>query len=208
MPRNISEDKMISMDTHTADVVRAGQAAWGRVRSQESWQDWLAIGHAIEAGRIAMMNYLRTNNPNGRVWSEKFGAWLKETGFDAIAKPVRSNLSSCLAELPQIEEWRRHIGLGEAMKYTHPSTVWRKYKAATKIEQDKGEKAEEKRAKSNLEASIERLEAASDRLEREQLMLDLGDDNIEASAQTLIDYYGDATAKKFADLVAFLLIEK
>ena len=69
----MSEAQMIKLDKHTADLLAEGQAAWGRVKKQESWQDWLKIGRAIDAGRTAMMTYLRVNQANGRVWSEHWG---------------------------------------------------------------------------------------------------------------------------------------
>jgi len=195
----------MQLDAQTQKIVDAGRDALARLKKQETWQDWVATGRAIEAGRASMMRYLRTNAPVGRVWSAQFGEWLRCNGFDQIDKGVRSRLQSCIDNLPAVEEWRLSIGLTKALEFQHPNTVWRKFEAARKPKQAAEPKAE-KVAQDNLSATIERLEAVADRVEHEQLMLDL--DNPEEAARVFIDYYGDDAAKRFADFVSFLLLEK
>lgn len=121
-----------TMDAETAKIVSAGRRAWGELKMKDLWPHWVAVGRAIQAGRAAMMNYLRIDPsrnepPSGRQWSEHFGAWLKETGFDEIDKGVRSRLEKCMDYLPEIESWREDIGLTRRQQYNHPNTVWRHF---------------------------------------------------------------------------------
>src|SRR5215469_6267331 len=110
----------LRLDPATEKIVAAGRLAWARLKREEAWFDWVAIGRAIEAGKIAMMNHLGTNNARGRKWSDHFGEWLVEQGFDEIDKGVRSRLQKCLDRLPEIERWRVQIGPAIALKYNHP----------------------------------------------------------------------------------------
>lgn len=121
-----------TMDAETAKIVSAGRRAWSELKQRDLWPQWVAVGRAIQAGRAAMMSYLRIDPsrnepPSGRQWSEHFGAWLKETGFDEIDKGVRSRLERCMDYLPEIEAWREDIGLTLRQQYNHPNTVWRHF---------------------------------------------------------------------------------
>jgi hypothetical protein len=120
----------IKLDADTQLVVMRGREAWTSLRSDESWEKWVAIGRAIEAGKTAVMRELGTNLPSGRRWNETFGAWLKETNFDQIDKATRSHLQTCLDNLPAIEAWRQTIGLGLQLRLNHPYTVLRRWQAS------------------------------------------------------------------------------
>jgi hypothetical protein len=64
-----------------------GRQAWKSLRSDETFEKWIAIGRAIEIGRNETMRAL--HRPAGAQWSRVFGAWLAENGFDEIDKGVR-----------------------------------------------------------------------------------------------------------------------
>lgn len=102
----------IKLDADTQLVVTRGREAWTSLRSDETWEKWVAIGRAIEAGKTAVMRELGTNQPVGRRWSETFGGWLKETDFDQINRATRSRLQTCLDNLPgnrsmAADDWSR-----------------------------------------------------------------------------------------------------
>ena len=120
----------LNFDHDTETVVSRGRAAWKSLRQDETWEKWVAIGRAIEAGKTAIMRHLHTNQPKGRVWSESFGAWLGETGFGEIDKGVRSRLQTCLDNLPAIEAWRQTLGLTLRLQLNHPNAVIRRWQAA------------------------------------------------------------------------------
>jgi hypothetical protein len=114
----------------TQIIVSRGREAWHTLRNDETWEKWVAIGRAIEAGRAAIMRLLLTNQPKGRAWSEHFGAWLRENEFDQIDKGVRSRLQTCLDNLPEIEAWRQTLGLTLRLQLNHPNAVLRRWQAA------------------------------------------------------------------------------
>src|SRR5262245_41691004 len=114
------QQQQIKFDCDTALVVERGREAWRDLRRDESSEKWVAIGRAIEAGRVAIMAHLGTNNPKGRTWSEVFGAWLKENEFDQIDKAAGSRLQTCIENLPAIRGVARHFGSGSAARTEPP----------------------------------------------------------------------------------------
>ena len=120
----------IRLDQDTETLVKRGREAWKSLAQDETWEKWVAIGRAIEAGRTAIMRHLHTNQPKGRIWSEVFGAWLRENDFDRIDKGVRSRLQTCLDNLTAINAWRDTIGLTLRLQLNHPNAVLRRWQAA------------------------------------------------------------------------------
>ena len=121
----------IKLDPDTQTLVTRGREAWRSLKNDETWEKWVAIGRAIEAGKAAIMRLLHTNQPKGRAWSQTFGGWLQENEFDQIDKGVRSRLQNCLDRLPEIEAWRRTLGLTQRLQLNHPNAVLRRWQAAT-----------------------------------------------------------------------------
>jgi hypothetical protein len=119
----------LALDSDTQTLVARGREAWRTLRNDETWEKWIAIGRALDAGRTAIMRQLGTNQPKGRIWSEVFGAWLRENDFDQIDKGVRSRLQTCLDNLADIEAWRQTIGLTLRLQLNHPNAVLRRWQA-------------------------------------------------------------------------------
>jgi hypothetical protein len=120
----------VALDHDSQTIVTRGREAWKSLRADETFEKWVAIGRAIEAGRTAIMRFLNTNQSKGRVWSETFGQWLRENEFDQIDKGVRSRLQTCLDNLPEIEAWRQTLGLTLRLQLNHPNAVLRRWQAA------------------------------------------------------------------------------
>jgi hypothetical protein len=120
----------VEFDHDSQTIVSRGREAWHSLRNDETWEKWVAIGRALEAGRNAIMRHLHTNQPKGRAWSETFGAWLQENEFDQIDKGVRSRLLTCLDNLPAIEAWRQTLGLTQRLQLNHPNAVLRRWQTA------------------------------------------------------------------------------
>jgi len=120
----------INLDQDSQTIVTRGREAWKSLRADETFEKWVAIGRAIEAGRAGIMRFLNTNQSRGRVWSETFGQWLRENEFDQIDKGVRSRLQTCLDNLPAIEAWRQTLGLTLRLQLNHPNAVLRRWQAA------------------------------------------------------------------------------
>jgi hypothetical protein len=123
------EMRGLDLDPNTQTLVARGREAWATLRNDETWEKWIAIGRAIEAGRTAIMRHLNTNQPKGRIWSEVFGAWLRENQFDQIDKGVRSRLQTCLDNLTEINAWRDALGLTLRLQLNHPNAVLRRWQA-------------------------------------------------------------------------------
>lgn len=120
----------VKLDHDTETVVSRGREAWHTLRQDETWEKWVAIGRAIEAGKTAIMRFLNTNQSKGRIWSETFGQWLRENEFDQIDKGVRSRLQTCLDNLPAIEAWRQTLGLTLRLQLNHPNAVLRRWQTS------------------------------------------------------------------------------
>lgn len=164
----------VKLDPDTQTLVTRGREAWKSLKSDETWEKWVAIGRAVEAGRAAIMRVLHTNQPKGRAWSQTFGAWLQENDFDQIDKGVRSRLQTCLDNLPAIEAWRQSLGLTQRLQLNHPNAVLRRFQASHSMpEKEKGPgssprpglREENMRLQSELDAAqreIDRLRRSHD----------------------------------------------
>jgi hypothetical protein len=166
-PKLFPELRRLDLDADTQTLVARGREAWATLRTDETWEKWIAIGRAIDAGRTAIMRHLHTNQPKGRIWSEVFGEWLRENEFDRIDKGVRSRLQTCLDNLAEIEAWRQTLGLTLRLQLNHPNAVLRRWQAA-RADPRKGPSPTGKpglreeviRLQSELDAAHRRLEAA------------------------------------------------
>lgn len=205
-------------------VVTAGQEAWKALQKDESWEKWVTVGKAIDAGKRQTMLELRTNSPKGKVWSTVFGSWLAGTGFDKIDKSARSRLQNCIDQLPAVEKWRRTLTISERLQLNHPTTVLRKFLAATATPKKKDDQAtdDKPKAKRATAVEVERLQrelsaahAEIDRLQKEvaelerlrrPLLTPAEQEQIAADIETLRPYI-EADAQEMAAAQAEQLAE-
>jgi hypothetical protein len=145
--------------------VDRGRQAWKTIKSDETWEKWVAIGRAVEIGRAETMRLLHTNQPKGGQWGRVFGAWLEEQGFAEIDKGVRSRLQNCLDNLPAIEAMRQNMGLTQRLQLNHPNAVWRRFQAAqVAAEKTKGPANS---SRPGLREEVVRLQSELDAAQRE-----------------------------------------
>jgi hypothetical protein len=121
-----------SQPTSNAQCIRAGQEAWHRLVSNQSWGDWCLVSEALDVGRTEAMRVAHTNVPYGQRYCAEYSLWLSRNNFDGIDKGLRSRLFECRAYRPEIERWRATLPLSERLKLNHPQAVLRRWKAAEK----------------------------------------------------------------------------
>src|SRR5690242_592076 len=113
-----------------ARIIERGRKAFRHLTADRTWNDWLEIGEALMVGRTASMQAARANTPHGRVYNRVFGRWLHDYGFGEIDKADRTRLLACLEHRTAIEEWRAELPLRKRLRFNHPATVWRNWKAS------------------------------------------------------------------------------
>jgi hypothetical protein len=113
------------------EVVRRGQEAMERKR--RSFDDFMLIAGALEVGCTEIMRAVHTNKPIGRRYATAMDKWLFARSFHLIDKCTRSHLLECLQHLAEIAKWRATLSEAKRFSFNHPTTVLRKWKAATVV---------------------------------------------------------------------------
>ena len=114
-------------------VVRAGQEAWCRLRSNATWDDWKQVGNAHVIGRHKAMIEAGVNQPTGRRYNEAFGTWQREFGFENLDKGDRARLFEVMGHLAKIEAWLATLTTSEKLRLNHPTSILRKWKGSTAV---------------------------------------------------------------------------
>jgi hypothetical protein len=149
----------------TADeIVRRGQEALKRVR--QSFDDWMDIAQALEVGRSEVMAATHTNQPTGKRYTKAMTEWLLDRGFHVIDACTRSHALECFKHRAEIEKWRVSLTEGQRFKLNHPTTVLRKWRAATVVP-DPNAKPKPPSVVAKLKASVASLEEENHRMRAE-----------------------------------------
>jgi hypothetical protein len=131
---SVKTDRLDSPTYHPDEaVVRAGQEAWCRLRSNATWDDWKQVGKAHVIGRHKAMIEAGVNQPIGRRYNEAFGTWQREFGFENLDKGDRARLFEVMGHLAKIETWLATLTTSERLRLNHPATVLRKWKGLTVV---------------------------------------------------------------------------
>jgi hypothetical protein len=131
---SVKTDSLDSPSYHPDEaVVRAGQEAWCRLRSNATWDDWKQVGKAHVIGRHNAMIEARVNQPIGRRYNEAFGTWQREFGFENLDQGDRARLFKVMGHLAEIETWLATLTTSERLRLNHPTTVLRKWKGSTVV---------------------------------------------------------------------------
>jgi hypothetical protein len=112
-------------------TIRHGQEAWCRLRAGSTWTGWVAVGSAHVIGRATAMRDGHINKPKGRSYNAAFSAWQKKFGFEGLDKGDRSRLFDVMDHLKEIDGWLQKLPEPKRLRLNHPSSVLRKWKAAT-----------------------------------------------------------------------------
>src|SRR5262249_55446236 len=119
------------LDNPTEEAIRQGQEAWDRLRGNSTFADWIYVGTAHVLGRAEAMRDAHTNKPEGRGYNAAFAAWARKFGFADLDKGDRARLFNVMDNLKDIVAWLEKLPPNERLRRNHPSSIWRRWKAAT-----------------------------------------------------------------------------
>jgi hypothetical protein len=113
--------------------IQRGEEAIGRLTSDMTWVDWLAVCEGLEVGRGEAMTEAQTNQPKGSAYNKAFGGWLdRHPAYRKIDQADRKRCFDVLDNRADIEDWRaKALTPNQRMRLNHPSTVFRRWKAKT-----------------------------------------------------------------------------
>jgi hypothetical protein len=143
-------------------TIRHGQEAWRRLRAGSTWADWVAVGTAHIIGRTTAMRDGHINKPKGRSYNAAFSAWQKKFGFEGLDKGDRARLFNVMDHLREIDGWLQKLPESERLRLNHPSSIWRRWKAATSEPKEQKVSHQQK-----VKDELIRLQEDNDRMRRE-----------------------------------------
>jgi hypothetical protein len=151
-------------------ICKLGTAAWKRLKKEQNWNDYMTLGESFVAGREWALNEVPSNDINDPRFKKAFSHWLTKYQVDDYDRSDRAKLFTVMQHRSEIEGWRATLTQTERLKLNHPTSVLRKWKAATEVRKPKladKEKAtvpELKQATSAQAAHIEEIEANREQL--------------------------------------------
>jgi hypothetical protein len=119
-------------ETDRDRIMRQGREALKMLDKDKNWTWWRTVGEALITLRHEAMDEAMTNRIEGGAYNRAFGRKLREERLEFDGGD-RKRLFDCMDNLPAIEAWRATLSLTERRKLNHPSTVWRKWQATTKV---------------------------------------------------------------------------
>jgi hypothetical protein len=125
------QDDRLSRTTDEDAIIQRGRDALELIEKDPTFPAWLEVGAALLVGRAGAMHRAGTNKPAGRHYNSEFGSWLAEHRLDRVDKAARSNLFKVLDRRDEVLAWREELPADKRLQLNHPTTVWRKFKAAT-----------------------------------------------------------------------------
>jgi hypothetical protein len=119
-------------------VIENGRAAWGRVRSGSSLNDWILIGHALLVGRRLCMARANVDKPRGVKYVRIMGQWLTENGFREITSSSRKTAASCAENEGEVRAWLETLPEARRLRLNHAAAVWYSYTGHRKKHSEPG----------------------------------------------------------------------
>jgi hypothetical protein len=116
------------------DTIAEGRAAWAQIRQRclSTWTNWLSVGHALIAGRNAVIRETGCNRPYGGKYNQAMGEWLKANGFETINTQERYSAIKCAESETEIEAWRETLNDVQRRRYQSANANLNYWKRATR----------------------------------------------------------------------------
>ena len=151
-------------------IGRAAMQAWSRVKKAQTrmWGEWMTIGEGLMEGRNWAMKKASTNRPEGKAFVLAYSEWLRRFKLDDMDGADRAKLLQLMEERPAVEEWRATLPDPVRRSLNHPTIVWRKWRAATRVKKAKPRSAGFSAAEmGRARATVEQLQERIAELEQE-----------------------------------------
>jgi hypothetical protein len=163
------------------------------LKGKESFQGWLRIARSVTRWRELAMQMSGEDDMNSHAYRKAHSG--AEKHFENLAKLNKAERSQCAWLWDHhvvLEAWHHALPSPEAMRYNHPSTIWRKN--PLKEYREKKPRASRDKAADVMKAAADRIEDVAQRVEVATAVnpgLDLSTPEMtEASGHTMVDYYG------------------
>jgi hypothetical protein len=164
-PPVVDDDQLSGTTDPDQATIRCGQEAWHRLKKGSTFEDWKQVGAAHVLGRTEAMREAHVNKPEGRNYNAAFGRWQKRCGFEDLDKAARSRLFEMMDHLAQIETWRATLTVTQRLDLNHPTSVVRRWRAATA--KPKQEDEHKVSPVQKLKDELVNLQEQNDRMRRE-----------------------------------------
>jgi hypothetical protein len=161
----VDADQLSGTTDPAQATLRRGQEAWHRLKKGSTFEDWKVVGAAHVLGRTEAMREAHVNKPEGRNYNAAFGRWQKQCGFEDLDKAARSRLFEMMDHLAAIEAWRATLTVTQRLDLNHPTSIVRRWKAATA--KPKQEDEHKISPVQKLKDTIVDLQEQNDRMRRE-----------------------------------------
>jgi len=104
------------------------------------------------------MRVAEANQPMGSRYNVEFGKWLARTGFDDMDSGDRRRLFEVVEHRAGIEAWRATLASNVRLKFNHPSTVLRKWRASAAAPGKKPAKSKASATSTELATALEQVD--------------------------------------------------
>jgi hypothetical protein len=115
------------------DIIRDSHKAFDQLdrQAEKSWEYYKRAGAGFILIRQLAMREAGTNRPFGRLYTAAYAKLLAASKLDERVKDKadRQKLLMVMDNVDAIEEWRKKQD-PEGKRWTHPSTIWKKWQAS------------------------------------------------------------------------------
>jgi len=126
----ITEQYPILVTPEEEQVLEAGISALATLKQTRTrdWNLWVSVGETLQILRDKVMHAVGVKEPVGASYNLLFGEWLSRLDLDT-PRSTRSHLLELIQHRIEVERWRASLPAEERYRYTHPNSIWKKWKA-------------------------------------------------------------------------------
>lgn len=146
-------------------IITEGREALQRIRDRDkaTFDDWLAVGRALIAGRTECMAKAGVNKPYGPAYQRLTRAFLERHGLADIDSHERVGAIHCVEHQAEIEAWRAGLTDVQRRRANHPNTIMAHWRRHT-VPQKPGPKASDGLVSRTIGRVVARHPRAHDRM--------------------------------------------